>query len=175
MTTPHTLIVLAHPDLAGSRVNAALADAARTLPHVTVHDIAACYPDGRIDVAREQALLDRHDHLVWQFPWYWYSVPGRLKNWMDLVLTYGYAYGSGGTALQGKTLRLVTSTGGPAASYAPTGHNRFTLDQLMAPFAATAHLCGLTLLEPHVLHGARTASDEDLALHAKRYLELLGG
>jgi glutathione-regulated potassium-efflux system ancillary protein KefG len=173
--TSTTLIVLAHPDLASSRVHARLAEAARTVPHVTLHDVVARYPDGQVDPVHEQALLDRHEHVVWQFPWYWYSVPGALKTWMDRVLGMGYAYGPGGTALHGKTLRVVTSTGGPAASYGPTGHNRFTMDQLMAPLAATAHLCGMTMLDPHLLHGARTASDEDLALHAKRYRELLGG
>jgi glutathione-regulated potassium-efflux system ancillary protein KefG len=173
--TSSTLILLAHPDLATSRVNARLADAVRDLPHVTLHDLVAHYPDGQVDRAREQEMLDSHEHLVWQFPWYWYSVPGQLKTWMDRVLTLGYAYGPGGDALHGKTIRLVTSTGGPAGSYQPTGHNRFTMDQLMAPLAATAHLCGMTMLDPHLLHGARTASDEDLSVHAKRYRELLGG
>lgn len=171
---PRTLVLLAHPDLTSSRVNASLAHAARELPHVTVHDLAAAYPDRRVDVPREQELLAGHDALVWQFPWYWYSVPGILKGWMDDVLTRGWAYG-GGTALHGKTLRIVTSTGGPEASYAPDGHHRFTMEQLLAPLTATARLCGLDVAEPLILHGARTASDEDLALHAKRYRELLRG
>ena len=169
-----TLVLLAHPDLPGSRINAHLADVARDAPDVTVHDLAAAYPDGRTDVAHEQRLLLDHDTLVWQFPWHWYSVPGILKTWMDQVLTHGFAYG-GGTALHGKTLHLVTSTGGPVTSYGPDGHNGFTMDELLAPIAATARLCGLRLTEPLVLHSARTASVEDLALHAKQYQELLAG
>lgn len=173
MPAPRTLVVVAHPDLAASRVTARLADAIGDLDHVTVHDIAAAYPDGRIDIAHEQRLLRDHDVIVWQFPWHWYSVPGVLKSWIDQVLTHGFAYGSGGTALHGKTLRLVTSAGGPAESYGAGGYNRFTLTELLAPIDATAHLTGMRLAEPLVLFGAHTVSDEDLALHAKRYRELL--
>ena len=80
---------------------------------MTVHDLAAASTDGRFDVGREQQLLLDHDQVVWQFPWYWYSVPAVLKAWMDQVLTYGFAYGQDGTALRGKSLQLVTSTGRP--------------------------------------------------------------
>ena len=49
------------------------------------------------------------------------------------MLTHGFAYGSHGTALQGKTLQVVTTTGAPDASYQPDGHNRFTMSELMRP------------------------------------------
>ena len=68
-----------------------------------------------------------------QVPWYWYSVPALLKEWMDQVLTYGFAYGSHATALQGKTLQVVTTIEAPEASYSPEGHNRFTMGELMRP------------------------------------------
>ena len=170
-----TLVVVAHPDLASSRITAHLAEAVRDLAHVTIHELGPVYRDGRFDVAREQQLVRDHDRIVWQFPWYWYSVPAVLKAWIDQVLTYGFAYGSSGSALRGKTLQLVTSTGGPEESYAsvdPT--SRFTMTQLLAPLNATARLIGMRLAEPLVLHGARTVSDESLAVRAKRYRELLG-
>ncbi|MGZ4428142.1 MAG: NAD(P)H-dependent oxidoreductase [Nocardioidaceae bacterium] len=169
-----TLVLLAHPDLAGSRVAARLSDAVRDLAGITVHDLATARVDGRFDVAAEQRLLAEHDTVVWQFPWYWYSVPGLLKDWMDQVLTYGFAYGSGGDALRGKTLQVVTSTGGPEASYSPGGHNRFTMPELMRPIDATAHLCGMTLAEPMVLHGAHGLADESIAAYADGYRALLG-
>lgn len=140
---------------------------------MTVREIASAYPDRRIDAAAEQELLRRHDTIVLQFPWHWYSVPGVLKEWMDQVLTYGFAYGAGGDALHGKRLRLVISTGGPEAAYTPTGHNRFTVAELLRPLEATAHLCGLEMAEPLVLHGAPRATREDVADHAVRYRELL--
>ncbi|MGW1895658.1 NAD(P)H-dependent oxidoreductase [Streptomyces sp. NPDC002004] len=171
---PRTLVVLAHPDLDESRINAHLVDAIADLDHVTVHDIAAAYTHRPIDVPHEQRLLRQHDMIVWQFPWHWYSVPGVLKSWMDEVLTYGFAYGSGGTALRGRTLQVVTSTGGPETAYAPDGFHGFTMRQLLSPIEATAGLTGMRLAEPLVVHSARRISDEDLALYAKRYRKLLG-
>jgi glutathione-regulated potassium-efflux system ancillary protein KefG len=170
---PRTLVIVAHPDLAASRITARLTEAIRDLEHVTVHDITAAYPDGRVDSAREQRLLREHDRIVWQFPLHWYSVPGVLKSWIDQVLTYGFAYGHGGTALHGKTLQVVTSTGGPETAYTARGHNRFTMTELLTPIDATAHLTGMRLAEPLVLHGARIVSDEELDLHVRRYRELL--
>lgn len=173
MASPRILVLLAHPNLTDSRVNARLADAVRDLDGVTVHDLSAAYPDGRVDVTREQQLLLDHDMIVWQFPWHWYSVPAVLKAWMDQVLTYGFAYGSEGTKLRGKSLQLVTSTGGPEESYVYSGHNRFTMEQLMRPLDATAHLCEMPLAEPLVLHGAHGVSDIELDHFATRYRALL--
>ena len=173
MTAHRTLVVVAHPDLAASRITAHLAAAIRDLDGVTVLDLASTHPDRRVDAARDQELLREHDTIVLQFPWHWYSVPGVLKEWMDQVLTYGFAYGPGGDALHGKRLQLVTSTGGPESSYTPTGHNRFTMAELLRPLEATAHLCGLEMAEPLVLHAARQVTPEDLAAHAARYRELL--
>lgn len=173
MTAHRTLVVVAHPDLAASRVTAYLANAIGDLDGVTVHDPASAYPDRRVDADREQELLRRHDTLVLQFPWHWYSVPGVLKEWMDQVLTHGFAYGAGGDALQGKRLQLVISTGGPASSYTPAGYNRFTMAELLRPLEATARLCGLDLAEPLVLHGASRATPSELAAHARRYRDLL--
>ena len=172
---PRTLVLLAHPDLDGSRVNSALADAVRGLDGVTVRDLAAVRGEAGFDVAEEQRLLVDHDTLVLQFPWYWYSVPGVLKEWMDQVLLYGFAYGSEGTRLHGKTLRVVTSTGGPDESYRAGGYNRFTMTELMRPIDATAHLCGMTMADPFVVHGARGIDDAALEAYGARYRALLAG
>jgi glutathione-regulated potassium-efflux system ancillary protein KefG len=169
MTTHRTLVVVAHPDLAASRITAHLADAIRDLDGVTVQALSG----RRVDASREQELLREHGTIVLHFPWHWYSVPGVLKEWMDKVLTYGFAYGPGGDALHGKRLQLVISTGGPESSYAPTGYNRFTMAELLRPLEATAHLCGLEMAEPLVLHAAPRVTPEELAAHAARYLELL--
>ncbi|MGW2628807.1 NAD(P)H-dependent oxidoreductase [Streptomyces chattanoogensis] len=168
-----TLIVLAHPDLAASRTNAALTDAVRTEPGVTVHDLYAAYPDFRIDVAREQRLLLAHDRIVLQFPFYWYSAPPLLKAWLDEVLAYDFAYGSQGSALHGKVLRVATTAGGGEDLYRPGGLNRFPVRDLLLPFDATAHLAGMHYAEPFVVHGVRVLSDDELAEAAARYRALV--
>lgn len=143
MSQSRILLVYAHRQPAASRVNKAMLQAASTLPNVTVHDLMARYPDFRIDVEAEQALLREHDVIVLQFPFYWYSTPAILKEWQDAVLAYGFAYGSDGDKLRGKKLLVATTTGGPAAAYQAGGYNQYTLSELLRPLQATANLAGM--------------------------------
>ncbi|WP_271895992.1 NAD(P)H-dependent oxidoreductase [Candidatus Phyllobacterium onerii] len=76
-----------------------------------VHEIGQSYPTGTIDVDNEQRLIEAHDRIILQFPIYWYSVPAVLKNWIDRVLSHGWAYGRDGDAFVGKELGLAYSTG----------------------------------------------------------------
>jgi glutathione-regulated potassium-efflux system ancillary protein KefG len=168
-----TLVILAHPDLSRSRINAALAEAAREVEDVTVHDLYAVYPDFAIDVAREQQLLLEHDRIVLQFPFYWYSVPPLLKKWLDDVLEHGWAYGTDGTQLHGKTLQITTSTGGSVDGYRPGGLHRFPVREFLLPLDATAHLTGMRFAEPFLVQGVRSVDDAALAEYARRYQELL--
>jgi glutathione-regulated potassium-efflux system ancillary protein KefG len=170
-----TLVLLAHPDLARSRVNAALAEAVRDLPGVTVHDLLGAYPDRVFDVAEEQRLVLAHDVVVFQFPFHWYSVPNLLKQWMDEVLLRGFAYDAEGPLLSGRTLQVVTSTGGTAEAYGVGGLHQYEMSELLLPLANTAHRVGMAFGTPLVLHDVRNVSAEDLSLHAKRYRELLAG
>jgi glutathione-regulated potassium-efflux system ancillary protein KefG len=167
------LVLLDHPDLARSRVNAALADAVRDLPGVELHDLRAAYPDRVIDVPREQRLVADSELIVFQFPFHWYSVPSLLKQWMDDVLLKGFAYEGGRPLLTGKTLQVVTSTGGVEEAYRHDGFHRYPMSELLAPLANTAYLIGMGFAEPLVLHDVRGVTDEGLELHARRYRELL--
>ncbi|MGK0241291.1 MAG: glutathione-regulated potassium-efflux system ancillary protein KefG, partial [Candidatus Pelagisphaera sp.] len=106
-----TLIIFVHPALEKSTANRALLEGVSSIDGVTVHDLYEMYPDFHIDVAKEKALLEAHDRIIWQFPFYWYSSPALLKEWFDVVLQYGWAFGLGGKALEGKTARVVTTTG----------------------------------------------------------------
>ena len=118
------LILFAHPALQRSRVNARLVRAVQDLPGVTVNDLYERYPDFLIDVPREQDLLVEHDVVVFQHPMYWYSSPALLKEWQDLVLEYGFAYGAGGTALEGKILLNAVTCGARQEVYSRDGGYR---------------------------------------------------
>lgn len=167
------LILFAHPALEKSRVHRRLAAAVRDLPGVTFRDLYECYPDLHIDAEAEQALLGGHDAIIFQHPFYWYSSPAIVKEWQDIVLQYGFAYGEGGTALRGKTTITVLSTGGPEDSYRAESVNRFTVRQLLAPFEQTARLCGMDYLPPSVIHGTDGLTDDELAAHARDYVRLV--
>jgi glutathione-regulated potassium-efflux system ancillary protein KefG len=168
------LILFAHPVVERSRVNRRLLAEAREVSGVTIHELYEVYPTLDIDVKREQRLLLDHDVIVFQHPFYWYSTPAILKEWQDLVLEHGWAYGHGGTQLRGKiTLNAITA-GGPAAAYRHEGYNRFTIRELLAPWDQTAHLCGMRFLAPFAVHAAlRLSSDDDLAAPRAAYRALL--
>jgi glutathione-regulated potassium-efflux system ancillary protein KefF len=158
-------VLAAHPNWRESRVNRRMLEAARGLPGVAVRDLYGAYPDYDIDIAAEQAAAAAAPLLVLLHPIQWYSMPPLMKLWLDEVLRYGWAYGRGGTALQGKDLWLVASTGGPEDSYHPQGYNRYFFDAFLPPYEQTAALCGMRFLPPLLFHGARSASPEMLAAH----------
>lgn len=169
--TPAILVLVAHPDLAHSRITQALLAAAATLPGVQVRDLYALYPDYAIDVPAEQAALRQAGLLVWLHPMHWYSMPALMKLWVDEVLSHGWAYGAQGHALQGKDLWLVSSTGGSAHSYSAEGYNRHPVQDFLLPYAQTAALCGMRFLPPLLLHGAQHAGPDALQAHAQAFLD----
>lgn len=149
MVEKKVLVIVAHPQLQESVVNKLWVEKLRasSLP-ITVHDLYGTYPDWSIDVAREQALVEAHTAVVWQFPVYWFSSPPLLKKWLDDVLTYGWAYGSQGKALLGKEFGLAVSMGSPDVDYAPTGLDGHTVTEMLYPFEMTARYVG-AIMKPH--------------------------
>ena len=176
ISTPHAevLVIVAHPTLERSRANQRLLAAARAQPGVQVHDLYARYPDYLIDVPAEQAALRSAKLVVWQHPIHWYGMTPLMKLYLDEVLAFNWAYGPQGTALRGKDLWLVATTGGPEDSYQPSSYNRYFFDAFFPPYEQTAALCGMRFLTPKLLHGAHQVSDADLAEHAAVYAQRLG-
>ncbi len=166
-------VLAAHPNWRESRVNRQLFDEARMVPGVHLQDLYSSYPDYDIDVAAEQSNVDGAQLLVLLHPIQWYSMPALQKLWLDEVLRYGWAYGPGGTALQGKDLWLVASTGGPEGSYHPQGYNRYFFDAFLPPYEQTAALCGMRFLPPLVLHGSHRATREEVQAHADVFRQRL--
>jgi glutathione-regulated potassium-efflux system ancillary protein KefG len=165
------LLLLAHPRLPASRINAALLRAARSIDGVTVHDLYHAYPDGFIDVVAEQRRLLAHDTLVLQFPIQWYAMPALLKHWFDEVLQSGWAYGKDGNALAGKGLFVAATSGGDPAGYG-RHEGQFTLDELLRPIEASARYCGMRWLG-HAAYGADERVNEHLPRFADDYARRL--
>lgn len=167
------LILFAHPALERSRVHSRLVKHVSHLEGITFHDLYEAYPDFDIDVGHEQELLMQHDIIVWQHPFYWYSCPAIIKQWLDLVLEHGWAYGSHGKMLSGKRVFNAISAGGPQQVYAKTGRNRFTVRELLAPFDQTAYLCNMIYLPPFAVLGTHRLEAADIELRAIQYEQLL--
>ncbi len=172
---PKTLILFAHPALEKSRVNKVLIEGVRKLKNVTFNDLYEEYPDFQIDLKREQQLLLEHDRIIWHHPLYWYSVPALMKEWFDIVLEYGWAYGAGGNALVGKQVTSVVSTGGSKEAYCAQGHNVYTIDEFLRPLERTAKLCGMHYNDPLIFFGALHYTEAELDAASATYRNLLEG
>ena len=107
------LVISGHPNLPDSTANKTVLDAVKNHfgDAINMRELDKLYVNGKFDVPAEQKALAEADIVVLQFPVYWYSVPGLLKQWIDDVFEYGFAYGSQGTALRGKKL-LISATAG---------------------------------------------------------------
>jgi glutathione-regulated potassium-efflux system ancillary protein KefG len=176
MTNPNLkkiLILFAHPAFEKSRVNKHLADAVKALEGVYFHDLYQAYPDLHIDVRKEQELLEQHDIIIFHHPFFWYSTPAILKEWQDLVLEHGWAYGSQGNALKGKLFMNVITTGGKEIAYHSEGYNHFTVRQLLAPLELTANLCKMIFLAPFIVHGTHAITPEEISQYGIEYREMI--
>jgi glutathione-regulated potassium-efflux system ancillary protein KefG len=168
------LIQFAHPAFKKSRINRALLAAITGIEKVTINDLYEEYPDFDIDVRREQKLLLDHDIIVFQHPLFWYSTPALLKQWEDLVLEYGFAYGEAGTKLAGKRVLTATTAGGPENAYQRGGYNYFQIREFLAPIEQTVRLCAMIYLPPFIVFGTLGIKNESEAqAYAKRYRELI--
>jgi glutathione-regulated potassium-efflux system ancillary protein KefG len=163
------LILFAHPRLENSRVNLRLIEAVPRLDNITFHDLYESYPDFNIDVEREKALLLEHDVIVWHHPLYWYSSPPLLKQWIDMVLEYGWAYGTGGDNLNGKIIFNAITAGGNDDAYCPEGYNRYTIPDFLRPFQQTARLCLMEYLPPFAVLGTHGFGESEISKAAEEY------
>lgn len=169
-----TLVLVFHPHLEKSQVNRKLMDAANETGDVTVVDEYAAYPDFKINVEHEQELIETHDRIVLQFPFYWYSSPALLKQWEDDVIKAGWALRRrGGRRRQGVHVGRVHRS--PADSYTREGSHVRTMEELLSPFETTFRHTHATYLKPFLIQGVATSTDEQIdAAVAKYPVALIG-
>ena len=163
------LVCVFHPNIVESRVNKRWMQAVANDPQITVHDVYGSYPDRMIDLKAEQQRMEAHDRIVFQHPFQWYSVPPLMKQWLDEVLDYGWAYGPGGAALVGKEWLSAISTGGSAESYQLGGSNGYGIGEFLKPLQQTAVLTGMEFLPPFIFHDALQASEKAIEASAGRF------
>ena len=148
----NVLIVSGHTDLKNDSVanKTIINELKRLLPEAEYDILSDLYPDYRFDVKAEQEKLVKADIIVWQFPVFWYSMPSLLRKWVEEVVVHGFAYGTDGTALQGKRFIASFTTGAPAEAYTPNGFVGYTIEEVLnTQFKPMAKLCSL-YLQPFV-------------------------
>jgi len=133
-----TLIIVTHPDINNSVINKRWLNELEKFPEkFRIHQLHEVYPDQKFDILAEQMLVEEHDHIIFQFPYYWYYGPALLKKWLDEVLTHGWAYGSKSVfAFRGKKVALAISLGLKEEHLQRGTPLKFNLKDLTAPYEA---------------------------------------
>ena len=168
------IVYYAHPGHKFSQVNRLMARTAAALDGITFVDLNYDYPRMDIDVDVEQRRLLEHDVILFQFPLFWYSTPSIIKEWQDLVLEHGFAYGSGGDKLTGKRLMVAVTAAGPEDAYTEQGYQHYPIRTFLTPLECTASLCHMQFVPPYVLYAALQAPSAGLTQpHADGYRRLL--
>lgn len=171
-----TLIIVIHPDLENSKVSSRWIHELKKFPEkYVVHDLYGAYPDGRIDVKAEQELIESFDKIIFQFPFFWFNCPPLLKQWLDEVLLYGWAFGSdSGYKLGGKKIALAVSAGIEQEDYHPEGKYKYTMEQLLAPFELTFDYVRADYRPAFIMYGLEfRATAERIENSVLQYLEFL--
>jgi glutathione-regulated potassium-efflux system ancillary protein KefF len=163
------LVLQAHPYPDRSRANRALSKAIGGVDGVEIRSLYDLYPDFSIDTEAEQEALLRASTIVWQHPIYWYTAPALMKLWFEKVLTYGWAYGTGGNNLHGKQCLWVVTTGGDDHAYSESGMHRYPFGDFIPVMQQTAQFCGMRWLEPIIVPGAHKITGEALEAFAEGY------
>ena len=87
------------------------------------------------DISTEINKISWADHIIFQFPLWWFSTPAILKGWFDRVLVKGFAYDSDKIfcdgLLKGKTASLVVTTHSPESAYQTDGSHSNTIDTFL--------------------------------------------
>lgn len=171
------LILFGHPAFEKSSYNKAMLDGIEDIENITFHDLYETYPEMDIDREKEQELLLQHDCIIFHHPMYWYSAPAIFKEWQDLVLTHGWAYGSQGSALKGKYFMTVTTTGAPQETFCSEEYQHHTIREFLVPYHQMAIMCKMIPLPPLVIHGTHQEGKEHV-IEARdtyhRVLKILG-
>ncbi len=151
-----------------------MAEAAQEISDIEFLDLYRAYPRHDINVAAEQERILAADIILFQFPVFWYSTPSIIKDWQDLVLEHGFAYGAGGDRLSGKHMMLAVTAAGPEDAYTPNGYQHYPLRTFLTPLEQTARLCRMRFLPPYVLYSSLKAPETDeVGQHVAGYRRLI--
>ncbi|HHF0518551.1 TPA: NAD(P)H-dependent oxidoreductase [Vibrio alginolyticus] len=147
------VIISGHPNLDESWTNKVILNKLqKNIASIDIRRLDTLYPDYKIDIEAEQNALVDADIIVFQYPYYWYSVPALLKKWIDDVFAFNFAFGPKGDKLKNKHFILSFTVGGPQESYDPLGYNHFTIEELARPLQQLCYLAGMVYQTPVYTH-----------------------
>jgi NAD(P)H dehydrogenase (quinone) len=109
------------------------------------------------DIENEIQKVEWCDLMIWQFPLWWFGVPGILKGWVDRVFAMGRTYGGdriyGNGVFKGRRAMLSLTTGGPPPAYVKGGFNG-DLNAILRPIQrGMLQFVGFEVLAPQIVYG----------------------
>jgi NAD(P)H dehydrogenase (quinone) len=121
----------------------------------------------------EMGKLAWADFVIFQFPLWWFSLPAILKGWVDRVFAMGFSYNIGQSyekgIFRGKRAMLSFTTGGPEATYGPTGKNG-RIDELLRHVQyGMLHFIGMDVLPPFIAYSSARVTPEQRTAYLADY------
>ncbi len=138
---PKALVVVSHPSWTRSIANKGCVAAIQERWPCEIHLLQNDAPNW--DIEHEQRLLSQTDLWIFQFPLFWYGVPGRMKSWLDDVFSWGWAFDANGGLLRGKHMVCSVTVGSDLASYAPGKRNKHGLETYLSSLEQFANYTGI--------------------------------
>ena len=178
------LIIISHPKKESLTVSMAntYAEASRNAGNnVEIVDLYRCeyqqpfftYEDSANGVTQTkamdyfQAAIQKADEIVFFFPYWWGSMPAILKNFLDWNLSRGFAFTYVNSRpkglLEGKNVKLFTTTGAPKFIYTLSGANRRLKNMFKEQIV---HFCGMKLASCNIYGGVDTSGKNAEAILA---------
>lgn len=167
-------MILAHPrleDSIGNKIiSSKLADNNTEIRHLD-----KLYPDFKIDIKAEQEALLLADTIIFQYPLFWYSMPAIMKEWIDKVIQYGFAFGKDSYNLENKKLIVSFTIGSPIKDYPQE-----VIQKIAFPFQGLANYCKLEYAGEFFCNdinaysdGAKEKAIQSANNHSQKLLELI--
>jgi putative NADPH-quinone reductase len=131
------------------------------------------------DIETEQQKVEWCDLMIWQFPLWWFTVPGILKGWVDRVFAMERFYGNSRCYEQGvfrnKKAMLSLTTGGSEDSYVKNGLHGDLNGILKPVHRGILQFVGFDVLGPQVVYAPVRQTAEQRELELSRWSERLTG
>ncbi len=127
------------------------------------------------DVQGEIDKLEWCDTLIFQFPLWWFGLPGIMKGWVDKVFVMGKVYGYGKMyetgRFRGKRGLCALTTGGAREHYVPDSHTGDMNAVLMPIQVGMMQFTGMDVMPPYVVYQPAHISEEERKEHLVSYAD----
>ena len=169
------LLIYGHGAPESSVFNQALIEEAKKQDWITIHEIHHLNLDDPAIITQEQTRLTEYKKIVFQFPLWWYSLPGHFKSWVDQVLTPGFAYDEHGDKLKDREFMLNISVGSPKTLYAQNTIHNMQETEFVHPIAQIFIYCQMKFYSPLVWYDVSAVTPDMLFEIQTKYIRSLEG